>query len=250
MVVLVKPAGLLMKFGLAVMVKSHVTDVTVTATVVDRDGRLPDVPVTVTWYVCSGVFEAAHTFSVDVAEPPLGTETLFGVMVIVRVGSLGLTDVVNATVPWKPKRLDTVIVEVPHEPWPIVNDVGLAESLKSTAVTWTVIVAVCTIPPLVPVTLTWNVPTVEPEIVMENAALGGSVTLDGAPVTVSPEPDVTLVVIVTVPANPLTPLTLIVDIALWPCGKLTLDGVALTVKSVTFNVSHWLVAGLLNASPL
>ena len=247
---MVKPSGLLMKFGLALMLKSHVTDVTVTATVVDRDGRVPDVPVTVTWYVCCGVFEAEHTCNVDWAEPPLGTETMVGIRVVVRVGSDGLTVAVNDTMPWKPKRLDTVIMDVPHEPWPIVKDVGLAVSLKSTGVTVTVIVARRTSPPLVPVTLTWNVPTVEPEIVMENAASGGSITLDGAPVTVSPDPVVVLVVIMIVPENPLTPLTLMVDIALWPDGKLTLGGVAVTVKSVTFSVSHWLVAGLLLLSPL
>ena len=249
-VVFVKPSGLLMKFGLALIVKSHWTIVTVTATTVDRGCRVPDVPVTVTWNVCCGVFDAAQTCNVDCAEPPDGTETLFGVSVGVRVGSVGLTEGVNCTMPWKPKRLDTVITDVPHEPWPIVKDVGLAVSLKSTGVTWTVIVALCVSPPLVPVTVTWNVPTVEPEILMENAALGGRVTLDGAPVTVSPEPDVALVVIMTVPLNPLTPLTLIVEDALWPCGKLTLDGVAVTVKSVTFSVSHWLVAGPLLPSPL
>ncbi len=179
-----------------------------------------------------------QTFSVDWALPPLGTETMVGFIVAVRVGSFGLMEGVNDTMPWKPKRLDTFIVEVPHDPWPIVNDVGLAVSLKSTGATVTVIVAMCTSPPIVPVTFAWNVPTVEPEIVIVNTALGGIMTVDGAPVTVSPEPDVTLVVIMTVPLNPLTPFTLMVVIALCPCGKLTLAGLAVTVKSVTFNVSH------------
>jgi hypothetical protein len=134
-VVLVKPAGLLMKLGFAVMLKSQVTVVTVTATVVDRGGRVPDVPVTVTWYVCVGVFDAAQTCNVDCAEPPLGTGTIAGLTVIARVGSLGTTVGVSCTVPWKPNRLDTVIMEVPHEPWPIVKAVGLAVSLKSTGVT-------------------------------------------------------------------------------------------------------------------
>jgi len=60
---------------------------------------------------------------------------------------------VRLTVPVKPLRAMTVIVDVPATPGVVLTVVGLANIWKST--TWTVIVAVvCDSVPLVPVTVT------------------------------------------------------------------------------------------------
>ena len=64
----------------------------------------------------------------------------------------------SVTVPVKPLRKVTVIVDVPRDPLLIVNDVGDAEIEKSGMVTCTVKLMVWLNDPLVPVTLTGYVP--------------------------------------------------------------------------------------------
>ncbi len=83
----------------------------------------------------------------DVPEVP--RTTLVGVRVHVKPA--GLTEDVRATVPVKPFRLVTVIVEVAAALASAVALVGLAVTLKSWIVGVTV--AVCVIPLLLPVTV-------------------------------------------------------------------------------------------------
>jgi len=83
---------------------------------------------------------------VDVPEPPV-------INVVDRVQTRFVEFVVNAraTVPLKPFRAATVIVEVPAMPTLGETAVGLATAVKSCA--WYVTVAECDSVPLVPVTV-------------------------------------------------------------------------------------------------
>ena len=93
---------------------------------------------------------------VDVAEPPedrvrleLVSETTGGLLVA------GETLSVNVTVPEKPFRLVTVMVELELAPRCSVNEVGFAPIEKSAAeLTDTVTMVECDRDPLVPVTVT------------------------------------------------------------------------------------------------
>ena len=75
-----------------------------------------------------------------------------------------------------------------------------------------------------PVTATWNVPPVVK--VHDSVELPEPVTLVGDTVH-----DVLLVARLTMPANPFRPVTVIVDVAAVPGVKLTLEGLAVIVKS-------------------
>jgi len=76
----------------------------------------------------------------------------------------------------------------------------------------------------VPVTATWNVPPVVN--VHDSVELPEPVTLVG-----DTAHDVLLVARLTIPANPFRPVTVIVDVAAVPGVKLTLEGLAMIVKS-------------------
>jgi hypothetical protein len=103
------------------------------------------VPVTVTVYVPA----TPEQDRVEVPEVP--RVTLVGVRVQVRPVE-GDTAAVRATVPVKPWTAVTVIVEVPEAPARIVTLVGLAATVKSLTVMFTVAEWVSVL--LVPVTVT------------------------------------------------------------------------------------------------
>ena len=84
--------------------------------------------------------------------------------------------------------------------------------------------------PLVPVTPTWTVETVEN--VQESVALPEPVTLVGAT-----EHEVLLVVRETTPPQPLRPVTVIAEVPAELTLTLTLVGLAVTVKSWTTYVT-------------
>ena len=108
---------------------------------------MPLLPVTVIVYVPVPALLATFIVRVDFPE----VEIVFGVRLAVNAGG-AVAD--SVTVPVKPLRGVTVIVEVPEYPLLMVKDVGDADSVKSGLVTWTVKVIVCIKVPLVPVTVT------------------------------------------------------------------------------------------------
>ena len=69
------------------------------------------------------------TFRVVLPDPPEFNTTLGGLTP--ATGPEGETDTEKVTVPEKPFRLVTVIVDVPDEPATILIDVGLADIVKS-----------------------------------------------------------------------------------------------------------------------
>jgi len=140
----------------------------------------------------------------------------------------------NATVPVKPFVAETVIVEVPAEPTATLTLVGLAVTVKFGAgLTVYVTVAECESDPLDPVTVTVKLPVLDPvhdrvevpEVVeLVNATLAGDI------VQVSPVDGDTVSDNVTVPVNPLTALTVIVEVPGEPTTALTVAGLDVTVK--------------------
>ncbi len=202
----------------AVMVKSRKVNVAVAAWV-----RELLVPVIITVKVPAAV---ALQDNVAVAGDG-GRVTLAGLIAVqVRPAGRGVSE--RATVPAKPFTAVTVIVEVAEEPEGTAAG-EVAAMVKSTKVN--VAVAVWVSEPLVPVMVTVKVPA-EVEL-QDNVAVagdGGRVTLPGLiAVQVSPEGK-GVSDRLTVPVNPLTAVTVIVEVADWPA--LTAAGeVAVTVKS-------------------
>ncbi len=89
----------------------------------------PPVPVAVTTYDPTGVELDVQTVRVDVADPPDGTETT--IMLKLVDGPLGEIVDDRVTLPLKPLRLVTVIVDVAQEPCTMVRALGLAAMAKS-----------------------------------------------------------------------------------------------------------------------
>ena len=90
----------------------------------------PLVAVTLTLYV-PGAALAVVTFRLELPAP-------FEVRVIVEglrlvEGPVGETEAAMVTVPVNELRLVTVTVDLPEDPWRMVNEVGLAERPKSGA---------------------------------------------------------------------------------------------------------------------
>src|SRR2546425_3828825 len=110
----------------------------------------PLVPVSATSYVPAVPLQD----SIEVAEEPLVTVTLGVFREHVRLGEE--TDSVRLTVPENPLMLITVTVEVSVAPGIPVTVVGFSEMEKSCTMQFTV--AVWESAPLVPVTVTVNVP--------------------------------------------------------------------------------------------
>ena len=152
----------------------------------------------------------------------------------VQVRPAGETDEVRATVPVNPWTGATVIVDVAVAPATAVTLVGLAVTVKS--VTVTVTVAVWVIVPLVPVTVT--VYTLATLLMQDNADVWDAprTMLVGVRVHVSPA-GLTEEVRATVPVNPLSGATVIVDVAATPTLTLAVVGLADTEKSVTATVT-------------
>jgi len=130
---------------------------------------------------------------------------------------------VRLTVPVNPLVGAIVIVEVAEDPALAFALVGLAVTLKS----WTVTVTVTlwNSPPLVPVTVTVYTPAL-PEQVRVDVCEVPRMTLVGLREQEAPLLGVTADVRETVPANPLSGATVIVDVTLVPAGALTLVGLA------------------------
>jgi len=101
-------------------------------------------------------------------------------------------------------------------------------------------VAVCVRDPLVPVTVTVNVPAVAEEQDRVEVWDAPRTMLVGVRLQVSPAGDTELVS-ATVPVNPFTGATVIVEVAAVPADVVTDVGLAVTVKSctVTVTVEEW-----------
>lgn len=132
---------------------------------------------------------------------------------------------VKTTVPVNPFTGATVIVDVAEDPALAFAVVGLAVTLKSWTVTVTV--AVWTSTPLVPVTVTVYIPAL-PEQDRVEVCEAPRMMLVGFREQEAPLLGVTVDVRETVPANPLSGATVIVDVTLAPAGALTLVGLAVT----------------------
>jgi hypothetical protein len=144
----------------------------------------------------------------------------------------GETVVERLTVPVNPLTAVTVIVDVPGEPTAMLTLVGLAAMEKSwAAVTVNVTVAEWDRDPLVPVTATEKTPAVDPVHDRVEDPEVPSVTLVGLRVHVRPVEGEIVSVNATVPVKPLSAETAIVEVPVEPTVKLTLVGVAVTVKS-------------------
>lgn len=149
-------------------------------------------------------------------EPPAVTE----VGLTLAVGPLGETLVVRLTVPALPLVTAVLMVDVPLAPCAIERLVGLAlieKSLVGGAVTVTVTEVEWVLLPSVPVTVTVYVPvaTEEPTLTVNVDELP-AVTEVGLTLAVGPLGE-TLVVRLTVPAEPAVTAVLIVEEPLPPC---------------------------------
>ena len=144
----------------------------------------------------------------------------------VHVNPAGDTVEARATVPVKALTGATVIVEVAVAPARAVTLVGLATTVKSRMLTVTV--AERDRVPLVPVTVTVNVVAVVPVHDRVKVWAAPRTTLVALRVHVRPAGE-TVAVKATVPVNPLTGVTVIVDVAVPPELAATLVGLAVTV---------------------
>jgi hypothetical protein len=173
-----------------------------------------------------------------------GGITLSGVMAP-QVKPAGIVSV-NATVPAKPFRAPTVIVEVAEEP--ALTAAGeVAAIVKSTKVK--VAVAGWTRTPLVPVTVTEKVPAAA-ELQDRVAVAGnGGPTLAGA---MSPHvrPTGTVSVRATVPAKPPTEPTVIVEVADEPAFTAAGEVAAIVKSAATTAVTVTLTTVELVIAPL
>jgi hypothetical protein len=178
--------------------------------------------------------------SVEVWEAP--STMLVGLRV--QVKPAGETDEVSETVPVNPLTGATVIVDVAVPPTVVVTLVGLAVTVKS----WTtnVTVAVCESEPLVPVTVTVKVVAVVEEHDSVDVWDAPRTMLLGVRVQVNPA-GLTAEVRATVPVNPLTGATVIVEVPATPTLTVTLVGDAATVKSVKI---AWSPVALWDRDPL
>jgi hypothetical protein len=213
------PAVVDTEVGLAFTVKSGIA--TLTAKVVEWDNA-PLAPVIVT--VKAPLAVALHERD-DVPAPV----TLVGFRVQLRPVD-GDTVAESATAPLKLFTAVTVTVEVAVPPTLIDAEVGLALIVKS----WTMnaTAAVWVKDPLVPVTVTVKVVAVVEEQDKVEVWLAPNTILAGVKVHVSPAGE-TAEVRATVPVNPLTGATVMVEVPEAPTLTLTLVGEAVTVKFVT-----------------
>jgi hypothetical protein len=158
----------------------------------------------------------------------------------VQVRPAGEDDAVRLTVPVNPPDPVTVIVDVPAAPALTVTAVGLADRVKlAGGLTLNVTVAEWESVPLVPVTITGNVPVaVNVHVRVE---VPEPVTLVG-----DRAHDVLLLVRLTTPLKPCRAVTVIVEDAATLVVAATVVGLAEIVKSWTVKVT----ATLLVVDPL
>ncbi len=141
---------------------------------------------------------------------------------LVGLAAHAVLSVAKPTMPAKPFSGVTVTVDVPGLPAFTVTVVGMTLTEKS----WTVNVTVaeCDKPPLEPVAVTWTVEADPKE--HDRVELPGPGELVGDSVQ-----DVLLVARLTVPAKPLSPDTLMVEVSVDPALPVTPVGLTVTVKS-------------------
>jgi len=90
----------------------------------------PLVAVTFTLYM-PGAALADVTFKVELPDPLEASVTVEGARLV--AGPVGETETAMVTVPVNELRLVAVIVDIVEDPWGMVDEVGLAERLKSGA---------------------------------------------------------------------------------------------------------------------
>lgn len=210
-----EPAFTLRLVGLTLIVKSWKVKVATAVWV-----RVPSVPDIVTVYVAAVVELHAR---LAVPEPV----TLAGV-IGPHVRPAGTVSV-RPTVPLNPLRKVIVIVEVAEDPAFAVGE--LAAIVKSTKLK--VAVVVCARVPLVPVIESTYVPAVVVE--QGTVAVPDPVTEEGV-IVPQVSPAGTNSVRDTVPLNPLTAVTVIIEVATWPLSTAAGE-LAVRVKSVKLNVA-------------
>jgi hypothetical protein len=147
----------------------------------------------------------------------------------VHVSPAGDTELVRVTVPVNPLTGATVIVEVAAVPTLTLAVVGLAVTVKVATATLNVTVAVWDRDPVAPVTVTTKLPLTV--AVHERVEVPDPVTLVGVRVQVIPVAGLLADVRETTPANPLTAVTVIVEVPAWLMLTGTLVGLATIVKS-------------------
>ena len=159
--------------------------------------------------------------------------TLVGVRLHVRPAGVE-ADTDRFTVPVNPFSAVRVIVEVPEAPASIwVGVTAPAEMLKSACgvkVTGTVRVRV----PLVPLTVTMKVTVHDPPAVSVAVFGVGRVTVAGDMVLVQPAGGVEVIVRAILPVNPFKAFTVIVEVEVPGGEKLTVEGLAVKLKSTTW----------------
>jgi hypothetical protein len=153
----------------------------------------------------------------------------------VHVSPEGDTVEVRVTVPVNAFTGATVIVDVPAALAFTVTAAGLALTVKSGTATLTEKVVEWESVPLVPVTVTVNVPLAD--AVHDSVDVPEPVTLVGERVQDSPVDGNTAAVRLTTPVKPLTEVTVIVDVAVPPTLIDADVGLAAMVKSVTVSVT-------------
>jgi hypothetical protein len=136
---------------------------------------------------------------------------------------------VRLTTPVNPLTAVIVMVEVAAVPAFTLTLVGLAAIVKSGIATLNVTVALWDRVPLVPVTVTTKLPLVV--AVQDRVEVPEPVTLVGVRVQVIPLAGLLVEVRLTRPANPLTAVTVMVEVPAWLMLTATLVGLAAIVKS-------------------
>ena len=184
--------------------------------------RMPLVPVMLTAYLPA---DPVHERT-DVPEDPRVTP----VGVRVQISPVdGETDAVSVTVPVNALIDVTAIEEVPAVPAMTVTLVGLAFTEKSGTATLYAMAAPWDRAPLTPVTVIAKLPLVV--AVQESVELPEPLTPVGVRVQLMPLAGLLARLKLTTPVNPLTAVTVIVDVPAWLTLTATLVGFAEIVKS-------------------
>jgi hypothetical protein len=153
----------------------------------------------------------------------------------VQVNPAGVdAETARFTVPVNPLRAVTVIVDVPEDPARIWVGVTAPAAIWKSGCGVKLTVTVRVRVPLVPETMTLKV-TVHVPPAVKVAVLGvGRVTLAGDMVLVQPLGGVEVIVSAMLPVKPFRAFAVIVEVAVLGGEKLTVDGLALRLKSTTW----------------
>jgi hypothetical protein len=220
------------EFGEAAMVKAGVAEaVTVSATLADSV-RPPPVPVTVMEYVPVAVDDPTARVRAELPEPGAAMDVGLNDAVV----PAGRPDALSATALLNPPETVVVMVLLPLLPCTTETEVGEAAMVKegvAPAVTVSEAVALCEVPPLVPVAVIVYVPVAVVEataIVMVDVPEPGAAMDVGLKLTVTPV-GWPLAVKATAALNPPETALVIVDVPLLPCTTETEVGEAEMLKA-------------------